>query len=54
MDDFDKEFIKRNYTKFRTNAFKLGLNFQWDLEIALVNQVWLLNQMLFNLEKLIF
>ena len=34
-------------------AFKLDLNVPWDLKIAPLHQVWLLNQVLLNQEKLI-
>ena len=50
----EKNCIMKNSYQifFQINAFTLGMIFQWDKKIAPVNQVWLLNQMLLNQEKL--
>ena len=52
----DNHQNKENYFQFDlklyVDVFKLGVNFPWDQKIAPVNQVWLLNQVLLNQEKL--
>ena len=52
--DYYKDEIKTNMNLIKSyiDAFKLGIIFPWDQKISPVNQVWLLNQVLLNQEKL--
>ena len=52
--DYYKDEIKTNMNLIKSyiDAFNLGMIFPWDQKIPPVNQVWLLNQVLLNQEKL--
>ena len=48
MANYKKKKTVINYIKFCIDDFELDVNFPWDLKIAPVNQVWLLNQVLLD------
>ena len=52
--DYYKDEIKTNMNLIKSyiDAFNWGMIFPWDQKIPPVNQVWLLNKVLLNQEKL--